>query len=260
MMALNNLLASPSFESWREGEPLDIDAHAARARRAAAALDRLHRAPLRRGAALRDRARSSTRSRPGCAGRAGTTELRALVYMDEIFGYFPPHPGEPADQAPAPHAAQAGARAGRGRRARHPEPGGPRLQGPRQHGHLDGGHAPDRAGPRAAPRRPAGRRARRRGRGQAARRARRSACSCSTTSTARRPCLLHSRWAMSYLRGPLTREEISRLMKASRRRGRAAAPQGGAGAGAARPCCRRPSRHLYLAKYGGERGRRRTCS
>ena len=25
MMALNNLLASPSFEAWREGEPLDID-------------------------------------------------------------------------------------------------------------------------------------------------------------------------------------------------------------------------------------------
>ena len=24
MMALNNLLASPSFESWREGEPLDV--------------------------------------------------------------------------------------------------------------------------------------------------------------------------------------------------------------------------------------------
>ena len=61
MMALNNLLASPSFEAWREGEPLDIDAHAARAGRAAAALDRLHRAPLRRGAPLRDRARCSTR-------------------------------------------------------------------------------------------------------------------------------------------------------------------------------------------------------
>ena len=25
MLALNNLLAAPSFESWREGEPLDVD-------------------------------------------------------------------------------------------------------------------------------------------------------------------------------------------------------------------------------------------
>ena len=25
MMALNNLLASPSFEAWREGEPLDVE-------------------------------------------------------------------------------------------------------------------------------------------------------------------------------------------------------------------------------------------
>ena len=34
MMALNNLLASPSFEAWREGEPLDIEAHAPHARTA----------------------------------------------------------------------------------------------------------------------------------------------------------------------------------------------------------------------------------
>ena len=47
----------------------------------------------------------------------------------------------------------------------------------------------------------------------AAGRHRASACSCCTTSIARRPVLMHSRWAMSYLRGPLTREEIARLMK-----------------------------------------------
>ena len=76
--------------------------------------------------------------------QGGTSELRALVYMDEIFGYFPPH-REPAHEAAAPDPAQAGARAGRRGRARHPEPGGPRLQGPRQHGDLDGGDAADRS-------------------------------------------------------------------------------------------------------------------
>ncbi len=133
MMALNNLLASPSFEAWREGEPLDVDAHAARGRTAGRGSRIVYTAHLSDEerlfvtALLLDKVKTWMRRQPG------TTELRALVYMDEIFGYFPPHPRQPADQAPAPHAAQAGARPGRRRRARHPEPGGPRLQGPRQH-------------------------------------------------------------------------------------------------------------------------------
>ena len=32
--------------------------------------------------------------------QGGTTELRALVYMDEIFGYFPPHPANPPTKRP----------------------------------------------------------------------------------------------------------------------------------------------------------------
>ena len=32
--------------------------------------------------------------------QAGTSELRALVYMDEIFGYFPPHPANPPTKRP----------------------------------------------------------------------------------------------------------------------------------------------------------------
>jgi hypothetical protein len=64
------------------------------------------------------------------------------------------------------------------------------------------------------------------------------------------PSLLHSRWAMSYLRGPLTREEISRLMK-----GRAAAQsaKGAPGASAAAPpLLPPPLKNHYLSKYGGE--------
>jgi hypothetical protein len=66
------------------------------------------------------------------------------------------------------------------------------------------------------------------------------------------PCLLQSRWAMSYLRGPLTREEISRLTKA--KPGAAAAPAapkaevGPAGP----PVLPPPFRHLYLARRSGE--------
>jgi hypothetical protein len=32
--------------------------------------------------------------------QGGTTALRALVYMDEVFGYFPPHPANPPTKRP----------------------------------------------------------------------------------------------------------------------------------------------------------------
>src|SRR5262249_49626060 len=32
--------------------------------------------------------------------QGGTSELRALVYMDEIYGYFPPHPANPPTKRP----------------------------------------------------------------------------------------------------------------------------------------------------------------
>jgi hypothetical protein len=65
------------------------------------------------------------------------------------------------------------------------------------------------------------------------------------------PCLLHSRWALSYLRGPLTREEISRLMK-GRQPSPAQAAATAAAAVAGPPVLPAPFRHNYLAKYGGE--------
>ena len=33
-------------------------------------------------------------------GQSGTTSLRALLYMDEIFGFFPPHPANPPTKRP----------------------------------------------------------------------------------------------------------------------------------------------------------------
>ena len=91
MMALNNLLASPSFEAWREGEPLDVERLLRATDGRPAPQHRLHRAPVRRGALfvtalLLDKVKTWMRRQPG------TSELRALVYMDEIFGYFPPIP------------------------------------------------------------------------------------------------------------------------------------------------------------------------
>ncbi len=99
MMALNNLLASPSFEAWRRGEPLDV----ARMLRAPDGRPRLsivstaHLADEERlfvTALLLDKVKTWMRR------QGGTSELRALVYMDEIFGYFPPHPANPPTKRP----------------------------------------------------------------------------------------------------------------------------------------------------------------
>ena len=125
-MALNNLLASPGFAAWMEGEPLDI-------RRLLFTAEGKPRVSIFSIAHLSDAERMFfvtlllnqvlgwMRKQPG------TTSLRAIVYMDEIFGYFPPV-ANPPSKAAAAHAAEAGARVRRRRRARDAEPGRSRLQ------------------------------------------------------------------------------------------------------------------------------------
>src|SRR6185295_2089160 len=45
-------------------------------------------------ALLLDKVKTWMRRQPG------TSQLRALVYMDEIYGYFPPHPANPPTKRP----------------------------------------------------------------------------------------------------------------------------------------------------------------
>ena len=94
-MALNGLLASPGFEAWLEGEPLDIE----RLLRTAEGKPRLsiisiaHLGDTDRMflvSVLLNEVLSWTRQ------QSGTTSLRAIVCMDEIFGYFPPTANPPS--------------------------------------------------------------------------------------------------------------------------------------------------------------------
>ncbi|MFA5537463.1 MAG: DUF87 domain-containing protein, partial [Bacillota bacterium] len=97
-MMFNNLLASPSFRVWLEGEALDVN-HFLYNR------DGKPRISVFSIAHLSDNERmffvtmllnevlSWTRSQPG------TGSLRALLYMDEIFGYLPPT-ANPSSKAP----------------------------------------------------------------------------------------------------------------------------------------------------------------
>ncbi|MES1211484.1 MAG: helicase HerA-like domain-containing protein, partial [Acidobacteriota bacterium] len=99
MMALNNLLAAPSFESWREGEPLDV-ASMLRAKDGRPRLSIVSTAHLSDEERLFVTALLLDKVKTWMRSQTGTSELRALVYMDEIFGYFPPHPANPPTKRP----------------------------------------------------------------------------------------------------------------------------------------------------------------
>ena len=94
-MSLNNLLASPSFQSWMTGEPLDVDRllYTDSGKPRIAILSIAHLSDSERMffvALLLDQALGWMRS------RSGTSSLRALLYMDEIFGYLPPVANPPS--------------------------------------------------------------------------------------------------------------------------------------------------------------------
>ena len=94
-ISLNNLLASPGFEAWMEGVPLDISSllYTAAGKPRMAIFSIAHLSDAERMffvALLLNQAVSWMRTLPG------TTSLRALIYMDEIFGYFPPTANPPS--------------------------------------------------------------------------------------------------------------------------------------------------------------------
>lgn len=96
-MALNNLLASPAFEAWLDGEPLDPAGllWTPEGRPRVAIVSIAHLADSERMffvSLLLNQVLSWMRAQPG------TTSLRALLYMDEIFGFFPPVANPPSKQ------------------------------------------------------------------------------------------------------------------------------------------------------------------
>lgn len=94
-MALNNLLASPGFEAWLQGVPLDVDQllFTPQGKPRIAILSIAHLSDAERMffvSLLLNQTLSWVRA------QSGTTSLRALLYMDEIFGYFPPVANPPS--------------------------------------------------------------------------------------------------------------------------------------------------------------------
>ncbi len=94
-MTLNNLLASPAFAGWLEGQTLDI-------KKLFYTNEGRHKLSIISISHLNDSERmffvtilltellSWMRSQPG------TSSLRAIFYMDEVYGYFPPSAKPPS--------------------------------------------------------------------------------------------------------------------------------------------------------------------
>ncbi|MCL5736311.1 MAG: ATP-binding protein [Actinobacteria bacterium] len=97
-MLLNNLLAAPTFQTWLEGEPLDIGRmlFTAGGRPRVSIFSIAHLSDAERMffvSLLLNEVLGWVRS------QSGTGSLRALLYMDEIFGFFPPV-AEPPSKKP----------------------------------------------------------------------------------------------------------------------------------------------------------------
>ncbi len=88
-MRLNNLLASPGFSNWMEGDPLDVQ-------RLLWTPEGKPKISILSIAHLNDAERMFfvtvllNEVVAWMRTQSGTSSLRALLYMDEVFGYFPP--------------------------------------------------------------------------------------------------------------------------------------------------------------------------
>lgn len=225
-MRLNGILASPSFAAWRQGIPLDIDA---------LLTPKADRTPVRvlYLAHLDDSQRmffvtmllhavvAWSRRQPG------TGTLRALLYFDEVFGYLPPHPRNPPSKQPILTLMKQARAVGVGTMLCTQNPvdvdykalsnAGSwwvgRLQTEQDRARVVDGLVQAAGGLDASAvhdllaRLPA----------------RTFLWRDVKAST---PAVVHARWAMSFLRGPLTRREVAQLGPAHVQAPEASAPQG----------------------------------
>ncbi len=237
-MAINNLLASPGYSTWMKGEPLDVQ-------RLLFTPEGKPRISIISIAHLSDPERMFivtlvlNEMIAWMRNQSGTSSLRALLYMDEIFGYFPPT-ANPPSKVPMLTLLKQGRAFGLGCVLATQNPVDldykglsncgtwmiGRLQTERDKMRVIEGLESALAGPGGFDR---------------------AALERMMSALAPRvflmrnvhddgPFLMKSRWALSYLRGPLTGTEIARVMaprKAALRAALASAATGSGAAGAA---------------------------
>lgn len=96
---LNNIIASPNFQSWTQGEPIHVPSLLYTA-------EGYPRTSIVYTAHLNDAERQFITTLllesvlSWMRTLSGTASLRALVYIDEVYGMFPPHPYNPPTKDP----------------------------------------------------------------------------------------------------------------------------------------------------------------
>ncbi len=218
--SLNNLIAAPGFETWQEGTPLDLASllYAADGRPQASIFYLAHLDDAQRAFFLTlffEAARDWLRR------QSGTTDLRALIYFDEVFGFFPPYPANPPTKKPLMALIKQGRAAGLGVVLSTQNPADLDYKGLTNAGTwaigalraerdkervlegLEGAAAEAGAG--------------------FDRRALDQALAALKPRVfllhdirAGAPVFFHTRWAMTYLRGPLTRKQVQEAMRGVR--------------------------------------------
>ena len=94
-MSLNTLLASPGFSTWLTGEPLDVQRllHTPEGKPRVSIVSIAHLSEAERMFVVTLLLNELV---AWMRAQSGTTSLRALFYMDEVFGFFPPVANPPA--------------------------------------------------------------------------------------------------------------------------------------------------------------------
>lgn len=98
-MLLNSLIAAPAFRAWTEGAALDVGSFlwTAEGRPRVSLFYLAHLSDAERMffvTLLLEAVRGWLR------GESGSPSLRAVLYFDELFGFFPPHPANPPSKEP----------------------------------------------------------------------------------------------------------------------------------------------------------------
>jgi len=99
MMEMNNIIAAPSFRSWLQGESMDIQnlLYQPNGRPRVSVFYIAHLSDQERmfmTTLILENMLGWMRTLPG------TSSLRAILYIDEMFGYFPPYPKNPPTKEP----------------------------------------------------------------------------------------------------------------------------------------------------------------
>ncbi len=213
---LNNIIAAPSFQAWSQGEAVDIQKllYQPNGRPCVSIFYIAHLSEAERQfviTLLAENILSWLRT------LSGTTSLRALLYIDEMYGYFPPYPRNPPTKDPLLRLIKQARAYGLGLILATQNPGDLDYKGLSNAGTWFIGRL------------------------QSENDKRRVMSGLESLATVDNnlnlndvsqliadieprvflmhnvhdsggPLLVHTRWAMSYLRGPLTRQQVSQLM------------------------------------------------